>query len=86
MVDGTATLMTFFWAFHHMGIHDITQRGVNMLDTGAHYYDVYECADGEYVSIGSIEPQFYAELLPAHRARGRRAVRASERPCRCGPS
>jgi alpha-methylacyl-CoA racemase len=63
MVDGTATLMTFFWAFHHMGIHDITQRGVNMLDTGAHYYDVYECADGEYVSIGSIEPQFYAELL-----------------------
>ena len=34
-----------------------------MLDTGAHFYDVYECADGEYVSIGSIEPQFYAELL-----------------------
>ena len=34
-----------------------------MLDTGAHYYDVYETADGKYVSIGSIEPQFYAELL-----------------------
>ena len=34
-----------------------------MLDTGAHFYDVYECADGGYVSIGSIEPQFYAELL-----------------------
>ena len=34
-----------------------------MLDTGAHFYDVYECADGEYISIGSIEPQFYAELL-----------------------
>ena len=34
-----------------------------MLDTGAHFYDVFECADGKYVSIGSIEPQFYALLL-----------------------
>ena len=34
-----------------------------MLDTGAHFYDVYRCSDGGYVSIGSIEPQFYAELL-----------------------
>jgi alpha-methylacyl-CoA racemase len=63
MVDGTAVLMTMFWAFQHMGLHDPNRRGVNMLDTGAHFYDVYECADGEYVSIGSIEPQFYAELL-----------------------
>jgi alpha-methylacyl-CoA racemase len=63
MVDGSATLMTMFWAFSQMGLHDPSQRGVNMLDTGAHFYDVYECADGEYVSIGSIEPQFYAELL-----------------------
>jgi alpha-methylacyl-CoA racemase len=63
MVDGSAALMTMIWAFHHMGVHDVSQRGVNMLDTGAHFYDVYECADGEYVSIGSIEPQFYAELL-----------------------
>ena len=39
------------------------QRGTNLLDTGAHFYDVYRCADGEYISIGSIEPQFYAELL-----------------------
>ena len=38
-------------------------RGTNLLDTGAHFYDVYETADGKYVSIGSIEPQFYAELL-----------------------
>jgi len=42
---------------------DENARGTNLLDTGAHFYDVYECADGEYVSIGSIEPQFYAELL-----------------------
>jgi alpha-methylacyl-CoA racemase len=38
-------------------------RGDNILDTGAHYYDVYETSDGKYVSIGSIEPKFYAELL-----------------------
>ncbi len=63
MVDGTATLMTMFWAFSQAGLHDETRRGTNLLDTGAHFYDVYECADGGYVSIGSIEPQFYAELL-----------------------
>jgi alpha-methylacyl-CoA racemase len=46
-----------------MGVWDVNQRGGNMLDTGAHYYDTYETADGKYVSIGSIEPQFYAELM-----------------------
>jgi alpha-methylacyl-CoA racemase len=61
MVDGAASLMTFFHGFRAMGIWN-DERGTNMLDTGAHYYDVYECADGKYVSIGSIEPQFYAEL------------------------
>ena len=63
MVDGTATLMTMFWFMSQAGLHDASRRGANLLDTGAHFYDVYECADGEYVSIGSIEPQFYAELL-----------------------
>jgi alpha-methylacyl-CoA racemase len=63
MVDGAAALMTMIWTMHHSGLHDISRRGVNMLDTGAHFYDTYECADGEYISIGSIEPQFYAELL-----------------------
>ncbi len=63
MVDGAATLMTMFWAFAQSGAFDETRRGVNLLDTGAHFYDVYRCADGGYVSIGSIEPQFYAELL-----------------------
>ena len=62
MVDGAAILMTMIHAFRAMGIWE-DQRGSNMLDTGAHFYDVYETADGEYVSIGSIEPQFYAELL-----------------------
>ncbi|MXW76426.1 MAG: CoA transferase [Acidimicrobiaceae bacterium] len=61
MVDGSASLATFFYGLRAMGIWE-DQRGTNMLDTGAHYYDVYECADGKYVSIGSIEGQFYAEL------------------------
>jgi alpha-methylacyl-CoA racemase len=62
MVDGAAILTTMFHAFRAMGIWT-DERGTNLLDTGAHFYDVYETADGKYVSIGSIEPQFYAELL-----------------------
>ena len=62
MVDGTAILMTMFWAFRNSTWNE-KERGVNLLDTGAHFYDVYECADGGYISLGSIEPQFYAELL-----------------------
>ena len=61
MVDGAATLMTMFHAFNAMGAWR-PERGTNLLDTGAHFYDVYECADGTYISLGSIEPQFYAEL------------------------
>ena len=62
MVDGTAILMTMFWAFRNSTWNE-KERGVNLLDTGAPFYDVYECADGGYISLGSIEPQFYAELL-----------------------
>jgi alpha-methylacyl-CoA racemase len=62
MVDGAAVLMTMTHALRAMGIWS-DERGTNMLDTGAHFYNVYETADGQYVSIGSIEPQFYAELL-----------------------
>lgn len=63
MVDGAALMMTMFWAFKNSGGFDENARGTNLLDTGAHFYDVFRCADGQYVSIGSIEPQFYAELL-----------------------
>ena len=75
MVDGTAVLMTMFWSMMQSGVFDEDNRGTNLLDTGAHFYDVYECADGKYISIGSIEPQFYAELHAAHRAGRRRGVR-----------
>jgi len=62
MVDGASSLI----ASVHAGIASgfwREERGANVLDTGAHYYDAYETADGKYVSFGSIEPQFYAELL-----------------------
>ena len=62
MVDGAAVLMTMFHAFRAMGIWE-DERGTNLLDTGAHFYEVYECADGTYISVGAIERQFYAELL-----------------------
>ena len=61
MVDGSALLMSMIWGFRAQGIWR-DERGTNMLDTGAHFYDTYACADGRYVSIGAIEPQFYAEL------------------------
>ena len=61
MTDGSALLATMVHSFSAMGIWG--ERGTNMLDTGAPFYDVYECADGEYISLGSIEPQFYSELM-----------------------
>ncbi len=61
MVDGAATLMGFIHGFYAGG--GWGPRGTNLLDTGAHFYDTYETKDGKYVSLGSIEPQFYAELL-----------------------
>jgi alpha-methylacyl-CoA racemase len=63
MVDGTALLMTMFWSLRDLGLFDENAPGTNLLDTGAHVYDVYECSDGKYVSIGALEPQFYGELL-----------------------
>jgi alpha-methylacyl-CoA racemase len=63
MVDGSAVLMTMFWAMKNIGMFDENKPGTNLLDTGAHFYDVFKCGDGKYVSIGSIEPQFYALLL-----------------------
>jgi len=62
MVDGAASLMTIFFGMRAEGMWR-DQRGVNVIDSGAHFYDTYETADGKYVSVGSIEPKFYAELL-----------------------
>jgi alpha-methylacyl-CoA racemase len=62
MSDGAASLMAMFYGFKAAGIWK-EQRRSNLLDGGAHFYDTYQCADGKWISIGSIEPQFYALLL-----------------------
>jgi alpha-methylacyl-CoA racemase len=62
MVDGAAALMTVFHAAQQSGFWS-DAAGTNLLDSGAPFYDVYETADGKYVSIGAIEPHFYARLL-----------------------
>ncbi len=61
MTDGTAIMMSMMHGMKNMGVWD-EALGTNMLDTAAHFYDTYETADGKFISIGSIEPQFYAEL------------------------
>jgi alpha-methylacyl-CoA racemase len=61
MVDGSAVLTTFIHSLRAIGMW-LDERGTNLLDTGAHFYDVYETADNRHISVGSIEPQFYAEL------------------------
>jgi len=62
MTDGSAVLMSVFNTLQGIGQWR-TERGTNLLDSGAHFYDVYETKDGKFISIGSIEPQFYALLL-----------------------
>ncbi len=62
MIDGAATLMASTFAAQQIGFWK-EERGTNLLDSGSHFYDVYETADGKYISLGSIEPQFYAALL-----------------------
>lgn len=62
MTDGTALLSAMMYGFRAAGrLGD--ERGANLLDGGAHFYDTYECADGRFIALGAIEPQFYAELL-----------------------
>src|SRR5690606_14542354 len=62
MVDGAGALMAMFYGLKANGLFS-NNRGTHMLDTGAHFYDVYETKDGKYISIGSIEPQFYSLLM-----------------------
>lgn len=62
MVDGAALLMAPLFGAHDSGYWS-DERGTNLLDSGAPFYDCYECADGGYVSVGALEPQFYAALI-----------------------
>ena len=62
MVDGAASLMTMTYTLRSAGVWQ-DGRGTNLLDTGAHFYEVYETSDAKYMGVGAIEPQFYAELV-----------------------
>jgi alpha-methylacyl-CoA racemase len=62
MVDGVALLMAPFFMALRSG-YFTNERGTNLLDSGAPFYDSYTCADGRYVAVGALEPQFYAALL-----------------------
>lgn len=62
IVDGTANLATTFFGMQAAGIWR-DQRGGNITDSGSHFYDVYECADGKWITVGPIEDKFYLELL-----------------------
>ncbi len=62
MVEGASVLMSMFFTMRAAGVWK-EERASNMLDGGAHFYDTYETKDGRYISLGSIEPQFYALLL-----------------------
>ncbi len=62
MIDGAASLMTMFFNMKAVGMWT-AERDSNLLDGGAHFYDTYTCADGKWLAVGSIEPQFHAELV-----------------------
>src|SRR5258706_5992713 len=62
MSDGAASLMAMFYGMKSSGVWS-DERRHNLLDGGAHFYDPYQCSDGKWISLGSIEPQFYALLL-----------------------
>ena len=62
MTDGASYLMTLFYGMHAAGTWE-DRRRANIIDGGAPFYDTYRCADGNWISIGSMEPQFYALLL-----------------------
>jgi alpha-methylacyl-CoA racemase len=61
MTEGSSLLMSMMWGFRAMGRWS-DERGTNLLDTAAHFYDTYETRDGKFVSLGAIEPQFFAEF------------------------
>jgi alpha-methylacyl-CoA racemase len=62
MVEGASVMMTLMYALRDVGMWN-DRAGTNLLDSGAHFYEVYECSDGGHIAVGAIEPQFYATLL-----------------------
>lgn len=62
ITEGTLSLMTAHFGQHAAGEVNL-ERGTNMLDSGAPFYDAYECADGRYVSVAAVEKKFYRTML-----------------------
>jgi alpha-methylacyl-CoA racemase len=62
MIDGVSSLLTMLWTLSEHGLW-ASERGTNIIDGGAPFYDTYECADSRYVAVGAVETQFYAQLL-----------------------
>jgi len=79
MIDGASSLMAAIYGLRAAG-RWTDERGENILDTGSHYYDVYETSDGKYISIGSIEPKFYTELLRLSGLQNEELPRQNDRP------
>jgi crotonobetainyl-CoA:carnitine CoA-transferase CaiB-like acyl-CoA transferase len=73
IVDGAASLATSLFG-GEAGMRR-TERGTNVLDSGAYFYDVYECADGGYISVGAVEEKFYIELMQRIASIQRKSVR-----------
>ena len=83
MVDGAASLMSMIYAFKELGLWT-DERGSNTLDSGAHFYEVYETSDGKWFAVGAIEAQFYAEIAGAPRPRCGRAPSRERQVCLAG--
>jgi alpha-methylacyl-CoA racemase len=81
IVDGTAVLTTMIHGLLNTGAW-VDRRGVNLLDTGAPFYDVYRCADGQFVAVGALEEKFYAALLQGLGLAGDAALPPREDPTR----
>jgi alpha-methylacyl-CoA racemase len=79
MTDGAALLTAMFWTLKATGAWT-QERGTNLLDGGAPYYDTYACADGKWIAVGALEPQFYAELRARCGVAGDAALDGQEDP------
>ena len=82
MTDGSALLMSMIYGWKAAG-QWVDRRGVNMLDGGAHFYGTYQCSDGKWIAVGSIEPQFYALLVEKAGLQG--VDLAAQRDCATWP-
>jgi alpha-methylacyl-CoA racemase len=78
IVDGTSTLAQMVWGLMESGTW-VDKPAANLLDTGCPFYDTYQCSDGEWMAIGPLEPQFYAELLKGLGLEGEDLPRQNDR-------